>query len=285
MINQINITTINLLRKKIPQFSTIFTQSISSGVIKYNTKSKEEVINNQRKLKTWRTTIGIPIKPLINLSPDFPLFRLLQTNIDFSPWGLGKYFKIKAFQIHKDLQKVNVSLEKCVGHELALAYFLIYRGGRIKFKGQDNWICLNKDKKLIDLPQTYDPNYIVLEIDATDIILHYHGLEHFRYSNMIKRAIFKRSLLFDDWYVDRISSYFPLLEYLDISDCPNVTERSLEALYKCSNLKTLVITDYINSASFQLMCLMLEDCLPELRIEILAPTKLQEFNENFNYIK
>ncbi|XP_011497173.1 PREDICTED: ATP synthase subunit s-like protein [Ceratosolen solmsi marchali] len=284
MTIQINIKT-KLLKIKYLQFSNIFAQSISCGVIKHYPKSKgqAEIERVKKKLESWRGPVASVQKPIINISPDLAIFKFFQADIEVNPLGIIKFLKRKTISTHQNLQNVNHEIEKYVGYDLALAYFLVSNGGKVKFKGQDEWIQLNKDNKTVDLPQKYDPNYIVTEIDASDFILYYNGLENFKNSSKIKKAIFKRSPLFDDWYMDRISSYFPCLEYLDISDCPNVTERALEALYRCSDLQTLIITDYKNTVSFQLTCLMLNDCIPDLKIEILKPTEVKKLNINSNY--
>ncbi|KZC12234.1 ATP synthase subunit s-like protein [Dufourea novaeangliae] len=77
----------------------------------------------------------------------------------------------------------------------------------------------------------------------------------------------------NDWAMDKIVAEFPALEYLDVSECINVTERGLEALYKLPNLKKLIITNFYHTAAFELTCVMLEDINSYLKCEIREPEK------------
>ncbi len=72
----------------------------------------------------------------------------------------------------------------------------------------------------------------------------------------------------DDWFLDRIAGEFShSLEYLSIKDCKDVSERGISSLAKIKNLKTLVLGgQYPKSIHLELVCLMLEEALPQLTI-------------------
>ena len=68
--------------------------------------------------------------------------------------------------------------------------------------------------------------------------------------------------------MDRITGEFTdSLEYLNISGCRAVNWNGLECIWRLRNLKTLVIRDMGHVQDLQLICLMLLDCLPNLKIE------------------
>ena len=68
--------------------------------------------------------------------------------------------------------------------------------------------------------------------------------------------------------MDRITGEFnDSLEYLNISGCTNINWNGLECLWRCRNLKTLVIKDMDHVQDLPLICLMLLDVIPGLKIE------------------
>lgn len=72
----------------------------------------------------------------------------------------------------------------------------------------------------------------------------------------------------DDWCLDRIAGeYGHSLEYLNIRDCPKVTEKGIASLSKLKKLKTLVLGGHPKAQHLELVCLMLEDALPNLTVK------------------
>ena len=68
--------------------------------------------------------------------------------------------------------------------------------------------------------------------------------------------------------MDRITGEFnDSLEYLNISGCRAINWNGLECIWRLRNLKTLVLKDMEHVQDLQLICLMLLDCLPGLKIE------------------
>ncbi|XP_014236691.1 distal membrane-arm assembly complex protein 2 isoform X2 [Trichogramma pretiosum] len=231
----------------------------------------------ERRLKEWRKPlIEMTEERALGIGPDNKLIKFFQLDATFTPGGFSDLVKAKNIEREKELQKFEIARHHALGTDLAMAYFLIYRGGKVKFKGHDEWFSLDEKTKSVDIPNKFDANYVAIEFDASDVVLYYEGLENFQNLPRIRRAIFARSPEFDDWFMDRISNLFPNLEYLDVSDCPKLTERGLESLYRISTLKHLIITNNNESAAFELTCMMLEDILPELKIEILKPKVKRE---------
>lgn len=157
-----------------------------------------------------------------------------------------------------------------LGTEIAAADFVLQRGGKVQFKNMDNWIKLNPDGSS-GLPDTYDPTYRIVSIDFSGFPLEYEGLDNIACLVELRWLSLRGSETIDDWCLDKLSGEYPMLEYLDISDCKNVSERGLEALYRMPNLKKLIVTNHYNSAAFELTCFLLEDVNPYLNCEIRIP--------------
>lgn len=213
-----------------------------------------------------------------------PIFAILHAEIEFSPWGLKKYLTKKRINFRREQQKFMQARVDFLGIDLAIAHFLIYRGGKARFRGSDKWIEINEDKKTVDIPNVFDPNYVLTGFDASGIELYYEALENFKNVPKVTHINFARSPYFDEWFMDKVSGMFPNLEYLDVSDCPRLSERGLEALYKNANLKTLIVTNNYKSAAFELTCMMLEDVIPELKIQIITPEEVMKPIINTNLV-
>ncbi|KAM0733367.1 Distal membrane-arm assembly complex protein 2 [Formica fusca] len=203
----------------------------------------------------------------------FPMKASKETNFSFG--NISKWFAHQISAYSKLNQRFIPERHEVLGADLATAHFIIYRGGRVKFKGNTNWT--EKDKKgSCDLPAKYDFRYILEAVDASNVDLYYEGLSNLCGLKKLKWLSLKNCKNIDDWGLDKISAEFPELEYLNISGCEKITERGLESLYRMSNLKTLIVTNHYKSVAFELTCFMLEDCIPNLTCEIHIPEKLKE---------
>lgn len=166
-------------------------------------------------------------------------------------------------------QKFVEERHNILGSDLAAAHFIVYRGGKVKFHNSNKWIEMNADKETYpDLPPRFVRNLYLHSIDASNTNIRYEGLINFTNLTRLKWLSFRNCEHVNDWFVDRISGeYSNTLEYLDISGCKNVTENCLTCIYRMQNLKTLIINNNCNTRSFEYMCLLLEDSMPDLSIE------------------
>lgn len=152
-----------------------------------------------------------------------------------------------------------------LGSDLAAAHFIIYRGGSVGFKDQENWIRKDKNGNY-SLPSKFVPNLYLEEIDASGTGLLYEGLSNLEYLYYLKSLNLSNCLKIDDWCLDRLTIFRTTLEHLNISNCPNITERGLSSLYRLRNLKTLNLSNLQNVNHLELVCLLLEDVLPNCKI-------------------
>ncbi|KYM99267.1 PREDICTED: ATP synthase subunit s-like protein [Cyphomyrmex costatus] len=189
---------------------------------------------------------------------------------DFSFGNISKWLKHNKVEYIKFSQRFQPMRHEVLGANLATAYFIVHRDGRVRFKGSTSWI--DQDKKgSYELPKHHDPSYILEAVDVNGFDLYYEGLSNICGLTKLKWLSLKDCKNIDDWGLDKISAEFPELEYLDISGCEKITERGLESLYRMITLKKLIVTNHNKSVAFELSCLMLEDCIPELTCEILIP--------------
>lgn len=194
---------------------------------------------------------------------------------DFSFGNISKWFTHKKTEYNKHLQRFIPERHEILGTDLATAHFIICRDGRVKFKGNTYWT--KKDEKgSYNLPNQYDSRFILEAVDAQNTDLYYEGLSNLCGLKKLKWLSLKDCKNIDDWGLDKISAEFPALEHLDISGCKKITERGLESLYRMTNLKKLIVTNHYKSVAFELTCLMLEDCMPNLTCEIYIPETIEQ---------
>lgn len=197
-------------------------------------------------------------------SPD--VIRILQSKINFSPHAFRKWMrKVKREAEILDMRYIP-ERHKILGSNLAAAHFLVHRGAAVRFVGSSEWIKRQGDE--YNLPNKYNPDYIVEAIDASDMKIHYEGFQNMTNLSSLQWLSLQNCVEVDDWCLDRISGeYQSSLEYLDISNCMQVSHRGISSLYRMSKLRTLKVHNIASSQMFQLTCLMLEDIHPHLNIE------------------
>jgi len=153
-----------------------------------------------------------------------------------------------------------------LGPDLAAAHFLCHRNCRVKFRGKKEWTELDKDGNL-DIPAMYVKGWYIEAIDASQANLVYEGLQNLRNLHHIKYLDISYCDFMDEWCMDRLSGeYADTLEYLNISGCRKMNWNSIEVLWRFKNLKTLVLKDMDHVEDLSLVCLMLLDALPKLKI-------------------
>lgn len=152
-----------------------------------------------------------------------------------------------------------------LGPDLAAASFLVFRGARVKFRGKNGWHTKTEDDDT-GLPYKYEPGWVLEAIDATDTELYYEGLDNLTCLEGLKALRLCGNPNVDDWFLDRLSQFRETLEHLDLSGCPQITERGLSALYRLRKLKTLTLGHLTHVPHLKLVALMLEEALPGCKV-------------------
>jgi len=202
------------------------------------------------------------------LTPDIKFSPPRIMNYDWSMKSIFSWYKHKRVEFHKYNQRYIPERVKSLGSDIAAAHFVVYRGGAVKFRGQDNFIQWTDKKQeyCTNLPTNYDANYFVEAIDISDTMLYYQGIENFKNLYKLKWLKVKNNPVLDNWCIDYIGFAIPNLEYLDISYCSQVTAEGIAGLQKLTKLKELVINS--NNIEVQMACFALEDVIPGLFVTI-----------------
>lgn len=195
-----------------------------------------------------------------------PLLKALQTPINLRPSAVKAWWKRKMQERTIAMQEYLPARSETLGSELAAAHFIVYRGGAVKFYGENRWIKAD-DFGNYSLPAHFDGTKVLEAIDCSKMEIYYEGLSNLRNLKRLQWLSFQDCETIDDWCLDRISYLFrDSVVYLDLRECPNYTFRGLGALYKMNNLKILYVDDIQVNRSFEMTCLMLQDINPSLDI-------------------
>ncbi|XP_017886883.2 uncharacterized protein LOC108629038 [Ceratina calcarata] len=222
--------------------------------------------------KKWNDTTERP--------PDKMFFKFSSPkSSDFLTFHWKDWWKQKKDEFLKFIEKRQYEQYVKSGPDIAAAKFVIEFGGKVRFKGHDEWLDKTKKKVISQLPKDYDETYILEELDLNKYPLRYEHLHFICNLYYLRSLSLKGCKSIDDWALDKLSAEFPSLEYLDISECENVTERGIEALYRMPNLKKLIVTNYHGSAAFDLTCFMLEDINPYLTC-LVQQAKIKTLPQN-----
>ena len=238
-------------------------------LVKYLRKRQDTIdlyFEDEEKAKFKKQTNSGPLS-MLYFNPTAPEIH------DFFTYNWIRWWKHYKVQLRKKLQKHRYERNQALGPDLASAKFVIMSGGRVKFTNQNDWIDNSNTIEIANFPKEYQPDFVLEGLDLRGYPLEYENFYVISHLHYLKWLILRGCTTINDWSIDKIAGEYPTLEYLDISECKNVTERGLEALYKMPNLKQLFVTDFYNSAAFELTCLMLEDVNPHLKCEILKPEK------------
>ncbi|XP_011298404.1 ATP synthase subunit s-like protein [Fopius arisanus] len=236
-------------------------------------EEEKERVRKSRKLKAWRA----PMEPqdhylqAFNISTNKHGFFSNKFSLKLTDWF--SWYKQHQMDYVKWSQRYIPERQQTLGNDLALAHFVVHRNGKVRMKGSQTFMDI---KNALDLPDTFTPNWFLEEVDVSGTEICYEGLENFANLGRLKIAAFRNCQYFDDWCLERILNMCPNLEVLDISDNVKITERGLEGAYRNCNLKKLIVTDWGYGVSFELVCLMLEDAVPGLQVEIKTPTVANE---------
>lgn len=190
---------------------------------------------------------------------------------DFLVFRLQHWWKRQKDNYKEYVEKEQYKKYILAGPDLAAAKYVIECSGKIRFKNHNEWIDKTKKNELSKLPEEYDENFILEEIDFNGYPIRFEHLDFIFNLYNLRTLSFRGCKTIDDWSLDKLSAEFPKLEHLDVSECENVTERGLEALYRMPNLKKLTVTNFHGSAAFELTCFLLEDVNPYLKCEIQQP--------------
>lgn len=190
----------------------------------------------------------------------------------FLPSDVREWYNEVKRKAYIETQLWNEQRETVLGRDLSAAHFLVARGGRVLLNNNE-WYY---GKRYSEMPNLRMADVQLLAIEWIDNTLLYEGTCNLMNLNHLTSLNLRGSKYLDDWGIDNLSAHLPALEHFDISDCELITERAMECLYRLPSLKKLVITNHYNSPNFELCCLLLEDAMPGLEVEMKQGAKKME---------
>lgn len=107
---------------------------------------------------------------------DFHAYHTQFRYLDHSFDNVRRVKEYNRFQVMQYDQRFIPERLLYLGADIAAAHFLAYRGGAVKFIGQDSWIS-RKNKNVSQLPTLKRPGYYLEGIDASGMELMFEG-EH-----------------------------------------------------------------------------------------------------------
>lgn len=201
-----------------------------------------------------------------NENEDMDVMTALQQPRDVSVKGVKDWFQGRRDNLEQKMQAFIPERNEVLGKDLAAAHFTVYRGGKVRFVGHQEWSQMNEDDDY-DLPRFYDEKYKVEAIDFEGMDLFYEGLENTRLLTSLKHISVRNVTRFDDWCLDRVSgSELTSLDTLNLTGT-QVTARGLGALYRIPSLRTLILDERLQvDKEVELTTFMLQDIIPDLKI-------------------
>jgi len=204
-------------------------------------------------------------KPRHSIHPDTVI--KMQADYDVSWSGYKKrQERLQAEFVKKD-QMYLAERVTALGPELAAATFLVHRGAAVKFHEFDEWVVKDKDD-LYKLPREQAEGYTLEAIDMGGFNIIASGFDNLAGLENLKSLTLRNVATMDDWCLDLVSSlFYNTLEYLDISNCPKITERSLGVMHRFRKLKTLEFQQMPGVKNPELMTILLEEALPDCDVQ------------------
>ncbi|CAL1541622.1 unnamed protein product [Lymnaea stagnalis] len=199
--------------------------------------------NNSKHIKV-KETLNRKIRPLLQL-------QALSVYQERTFWGIDVAFN-----------KVDEERVKLAGADRAAAEWVLRNGGSIKWSTSSTQLS---DFNL--LPSTEFENYKLEEIDltATDVIS--LGFEHLKNLEDVKKIKIHSCRSVSDDSLECLAYVGSTLKFLEISNCPNITDKGLDHLIQLKKLEHLVLYDLPAVPSLTQTVSRLQKSMPWCKID------------------
>ncbi|XP_059162272.1 distal membrane-arm assembly complex protein 2-like [Physella acuta] len=162
-------------------------------------------------------------------------------------------------------QKLQANRVEALGYDLSAAHFVVSQGGAVKFLGREAWYVRNKQGKST-LPNISVKGLYIEAIDFHNVAITQEAFENLDKLSQIRYMKFDNCQFFDDWCLARLYCLSETLEFLDIRNCSEVTDRGLSCLHSLKNLQCLKLSNLKKVQHIGLITLLLEEALPNLTV-------------------
>uniref|UniRef100_A0AC35TI37 ATP synthase subunit s, mitochondrial n=1 Tax=Rhabditophanes sp. KR3021 TaxID=114890 RepID=A0AC35TI37_9BILA len=214
---------------------------------------KKDVIDMSR-----RESGALPIELMTNHT----MMRYLDHSVD----NIKRFKRYQRFQGLQYDQRFIPERTLFLGPNLASAYFIVHRGGSVKFVGDDGWVKKNAKGKY-SLPPRNMPGLYLEAIDASSTELMFEGFDNLYDLTKLRLLSLANCHYVDDWTLSRVGTMFSeSLEMLDLSDCKKISAKGLLGLRKAKKLKYLRLNGLNNQKEIAKVALLLEEAIPGLEV-------------------
>ncbi|KAK9869716.1 hypothetical protein WA026_003454 [Henosepilachna vigintioctopunctata] len=139
----------------------------------------------------------------------------------------------------QSFNQVDQERRSLVGADRTCAEWVLKNGGAIRWLGDQNFI-----NNYNYLPSE-DVKRFVEAIDATNSSISHHGFDHLIGCNHIKEMILRSCYYVEDEGLKHLEHLKRSLVHLVIEDCPNITLKGLQHITKQTNLRRLILKDFV----------------------------------------
>lgn len=202
--------------------------------------------------------------------------------VDISLEGIRNWATRNQWADHVRRYTFDTEMIRLLGPELSAAYFIVAKGGAIKFSNSNRWFSMGGDytgygnlsKKVARthdqlvkiLPTSISPGQSVEAINVSGLPLVYESFTAFQGCTNLHYLDISNCEYVDDWCLNKLHFQHKSLRYLDISGCKKVTDRGVASLVRLSQLTRLIMNDLPHITDNKIFMAHLESVLPNCQI-------------------
>ncbi|XP_028920159.1 distal membrane-arm assembly complex protein 2 [Ornithorhynchus anatinus] len=172
--------------------------------------------------------------------------------------------KLRRWNVYRKNKRL-LSWENRYGPNVAVTFFVLQKGGGVRFQGQEKWYRTDPGGRFCRDFMDH-PEIPVEEVDLSGSIINYYGLDNLEPLKELKMLHLARCPYVDDWSLSHLPTVAASLEELTLAGCPHVTERGLACLHHLGNLRRLDISDLPALSNKGLTQILVEEMLPRCQV-------------------
>jgi len=185
--------------------------------------------------------------------------------LDWSPQNIMRYKRYQRMISRQYDQRFVAERHLFLGSDLAAAHFLLHRGGAVKFVGDDKWHKRDENDDYF-LPGSRVPGMYVEGVDASNTEIMFEGLDNLIDLHKLRFLSLADCKYINDWCMGKMPQFERSLEFLDLSNCSNVTAKGLSGLACLKKLKYLRLEGFDRAKDVAKVVLQLEEAIPGLEV-------------------
>ncbi|XP_074042571.1 ATP synthase subunit s, mitochondrial [Leptinotarsa decemlineata] len=164
------------------------------------------------------------------------------------------------YWINLQFNALDEQRQKKLGSDRTCAEWILRNGGTIK------WV--NSSDVLTDYNELPKEGSVrrLQEVDATNTNIMANGFEHFRGCDNLTKLVLNRCYYVEDKALAELHHLKNSLLFLQVSSCPNVTDKGLIGLSVLKNLKDLVLYDLQSVKDLEKVVGALKSDLPRCNV-------------------